>query len=252
MRRARHVLAGHADERAGEIGRARSRGLIGQGCWRRTTPAASSRPRRRCGRRSAGARSPLRRAARCGPPESGSGAVKKSDCGRVRHARHHAQVPAVLLVVRHVQIVELRRVVVAHEPGRLLEVRRLELHRGDRAVAVRLLAARHQRLPENAADGFAAIQPQIPGACAQAEQFLGLRRAQPLEVDGQLIAVEILANRGAAANGAAGSAGAGVSSSGSPLPSSVRSQSSLPQAIFWIAVSRPEHAAAAVGQRPSA
>ena len=165
------------------------------GCWRRTIPAASSRPAADAVREAqalvihfhaqfdAARRNRDRRREEIG-------------LRQVRHARHHAHVPAVLLVVRYVQIVELRRVVVTHEPRRLLEVRRLELHRGDRAVAMCLLTTRHQRLPENTADGFAAIQPQVPGACAQAEQFLGPRRAQPLEVDGQLAAVEVLANRG--------------------------------------------------------
>jgi hypothetical protein len=43
----------------------------------------------------------------------------------------------------------------------------------------------------------------MTAACAQAEQFFGVRRAQPLEVDGQLLTIEVLANE-ASANGAAG------------------------------------------------
>ena len=70
----------------------------------------------------------------------------------VRQARHHAHVFADRLVMRDVEIVELRAVVVADESGHLLEVLRLELDDGAGAVAVRLLASRDECLAELAAD----------------------------------------------------------------------------------------------------
>ncbi len=97
-----------------------------------------------------------------------------------------------LVVPRDVQVVELGAVVVADESCRLLEVPRLELHRRDGGVTMRLLSARHEALPEQAADGLAAEQPQVPGTRGKAEQLLRIWRAQPLEIDGQLRAVEVV------------------------------------------------------------
>ena len=50
------------------------------------------------------------------------------------------------LVVSDVQIMEFVAAIITDQPRRLLEMRRLEIHDGFGAVAVRLLAPRHQRL----------------------------------------------------------------------------------------------------------
>src|SRR6185436_7940478 len=167
VRRARHVLAGHADEGTGKVGIARDGGFVREdaGVEHFGYPVPGS------GADTPGETQPLQvdfdaqlDAARWNLHRGREGVRLR----RVRRARHHPYVPAHLLVVRYMQIVELRRVVVTHETGGLLVVSRLEFHRGDRAVAMRLLAAGDQRLPEQAADGFAAIQPQESAARAQA------------------------------------------------------------------------------------
>ncbi|MNG40969.1 hypothetical protein D3C84_1298460 [compost metagenome] len=66
--------------------------------------------------------------------------------------------PADRLVVGDIQIVELGAAVVADQPRLLLEMLGLEIDQGRGAVAMRLLAARHQRLAELAAQAFTAIQ----------------------------------------------------------------------------------------------
>ena len=63
---------------------------------------------------------------------------------RVGHAGHHAQMFADGLVVREVEVVELGAVVVADQPGQLLEMFRLEFDDRGRAEAMRLLAARDE------------------------------------------------------------------------------------------------------------
>ena len=50
------------------------------------------------------------------------------------------------LVMADMQIVEFAAAVIADQARHLLEMRRLEIHDGLGAVAMRLLAARHQRL----------------------------------------------------------------------------------------------------------
>src|SRR4029077_18082883 len=52
-----------------------------------------------------------------------------------------------------------------------------------------------QRLLEQAAHRFASVEPQESGTLGQAEQLAGPRRPQPLEIDRQLRAVEVLAAR---------------------------------------------------------
>jgi hypothetical protein len=48
---------------------------------------------------------------------------------------------------------------------------------------MRLLASRHESLPELAADALAAEQPKMPGTPGEAEQFAGPWGPEPLEVD---------------------------------------------------------------------
>ena len=69
---------------------------------------------------------------------------------------------------------------------------RLEVDGGGRAEAVRLLAARDERLPELAADGLAAEQPQVTRSRRQAEELVGPGRAQPLKRDRQVWTVEVV------------------------------------------------------------
>ena len=68
------------------------------------------------------------------------------------------------LVMRDVEVVELRAVVVADEPRHLLEVLRLELDDRRRAEAVRLLPPRDERLAELAADRLATVETQVTRA----------------------------------------------------------------------------------------
>ena len=75
----------------------------------------------------------------------------------VGQTRHDPDVLAQLCVVRDVEVVKLAAVVIADQAGHLLEAVRLELHHGLGAEAVRLLAPRDQRLPEKAAQRFAAV-----------------------------------------------------------------------------------------------
>ena len=65
---------------------------------------------------------------------------------------------------------------------------------------------------KQAADGFAAEEPQMTGTRGEAENLFRPRRAQPLEIDRQLRVVEIARARARAGNGCAGRSGAGVSS----------------------------------------
>src|SRR5581483_10595415 len=101
--------------------------------------------------------------------------------------------PADFGIVGDVEVVELAAVVIADESGHLLEAVGVEVDHGGGAVAVRLLSARHERLAEEAADGLAAVEAQVPGTLGEAEELLGVRRAEPLEVERQSGAVEILA-----------------------------------------------------------
>ena len=151
--------------------------------------------------------------------------------GRVGRARHHAEMLAERFVVRKMEIMELRAVVVADEPRSLLEMLRLEFDDRGRAETMRLLTPGDERLRERAAERFAAKETQAARPRREAEDLLRPRRPQPLEVDRQLRRVEILA-RGGAGNSRAGKDGAGVSSVGTPCPSKVRSQPSRPQTIF--------------------
>ena len=79
---------------------------------------------------------------------------------------HHAQVFADALVMRDVEIVELRAVVVADETRHLLEMSRLDLdHRGG-AETVGLLPPRDERLAKLAADGLSTVESQVTRAGA--------------------------------------------------------------------------------------
>ena len=48
------------------------------------------------------------------------------------------------------------------------------------------LAACDERLAEQAAERLAAVEPEVTGTRGEAEQLVGVGRAQPLEVDRQL------------------------------------------------------------------
>src|SRR5687768_8270066 len=98
------------------------------------------------------------------------------------------------VVVRNVEIVELRAVVVAHESRALLEVLGLEFDDGRCAVAVRLLPSRDERLLEQAADRFAAEETEAAWTRRKREEFVRPRRAEPLKVDWQHRMIEILAH----------------------------------------------------------
>ena len=123
-----------------------------------------------------------------------------------------------LLVMGDVEIMEFGAVVIADQPRRLLEMGRVEVHPRGRRIAEGLLAARDQRLGEQAADRLAAEQAQDGRAApARLKIVLGLGRAQPLEVDRQLRAVEVVALASAAmARGRSRFARVGM-----PRPSSV-------------------------------
>src|SRR5258708_7440423 len=101
---------------------------------------------------------------------------------RVRRAGHHAQIFADGLVVREMQVMKLRTVVVTNEPGCLLEMFRLEFDDCGGADAMRLLPSRDECLPEQASNSFAAKKPQKTGTRAEAENLLWPGRAQPLEI----------------------------------------------------------------------
>src|SRR3954470_21640302 len=94
------------------------------------------------------------------------------------------------LVVRDVEVVELRTAIVARQPRQLLEMFRFKFHDRGRAKAMRLLPSRDQRLPEQAADGFPPEQPQVTGTRCKAENLFRPWRAQPLETDRELCGVE--------------------------------------------------------------
>ena len=82
------------------------------------------------------------------PRWDGNGRREGVRLHRVWKAGHHAQVLAQGLVVRQIEVVELRAVVVAGQPRQLLEVFGLELHDSGRDEAVRLLPPRDERLPK--------------------------------------------------------------------------------------------------------
>ena len=88
---------------------------------------------------------------------------------RVGDAGHDPHVFAERLVVRDVEVVQLGAVVVADESRHLLEMLRLELDDGGGAEAVRLLAARDQRMAEQAAHRFEAVEAQESRTCREAE-----------------------------------------------------------------------------------
>ena len=96
------------------------------------------------------------------------------------------------LVVRDVQVVKLRGVVVADESSGLLEMLRPEINSRGCAERVGLLAPRDERLPKLAADGLAAVQSEITGTRRQAELLVGPWRSKPLKRDRQAPAVEVL------------------------------------------------------------
>ncbi len=84
----------------------------------------------------------------------------------VGHTGHHAKVLADALVVRDVEIVELRAVVVADETRHLLKMSRLDLDHRAGAETVRLLAPRDERLAKLAADRLSTVEAQVTRAGA--------------------------------------------------------------------------------------
>ncbi len=91
---------------------------------------------------------------------------------------------------RHHDGMELVAVIVVGQARHLLIGIRRKLHHRFGAETVMLLPAGDERLLEPGADAFAADQPQMAGAVREVEDALRLRRAQPLEIIGQLAAVE--------------------------------------------------------------
>src|SRR5262245_42373823 len=98
------------------------------------------------------------------------------------------------LIVRQIQVVELRAVVVADETGHLLTRRRLGVHDGRRTEAMRLLTPRDERLAELATNRLASVEAQMSRSRGETEQLLGPRRAQPLKRDRQRRPIELLAD----------------------------------------------------------
>src|SRR5205814_2021976 len=98
--------------------------------------------------------------------------------GRVRRAGHYAQMFSGDLVVREVEVVKFRAVIVAHESRQLLVMLWLKLDHGGGAVAVGLLPSRDERLLERAADRLAADEAEVACAGRERKDFLGIRRAQ--------------------------------------------------------------------------
>ncbi len=96
-------------------------------------------------------------------------------------------------VVRDAEIMELSRIVVAGQAGQLLKVFGFEINDGGGGVAMRLLTAGNERLAKEAADGFAAVEPQVAGPRGEAEDFFRMRSTEPLEIDWQLRGIEIFA-----------------------------------------------------------
>src|ERR1700681_2909854 len=77
----------------------------------------------------------------------------------------------------------------------MLKMLRLEFNDSGGAETVGLLSAGHERLSKEAADCFATIKAQVAWARGERENLLWIRRAEPMEIDGQLRGVEILAGR---------------------------------------------------------
>ena len=156
------------------------------------------------------------------------------------------------LVVRHVQVVELRAAVVADEARHLLEVGGLELEPRRGAHVEGLLPAGHERLPEQAADGLAPEEPEVPGAGRQAEQVL--RRTASAATGSRSAAAGRRTPRVPAApgTGEAAAPAPATSIAGSPCPSRVRSHPSGDHVIGWMAVSRPRVQRPRFAQRAAA
>ena len=164
---------------------------------------------------------------------SAMGGVNASGRHLIGQRRHHAQMLAGL-VARDVEVVELG-CCCSSRPGRPSagSARARTRRRVDGAETVRLLPPRDERLPEQAADRLAAEEPQVARPRAQAEEFVRVRRAQPLKLDRQRVGVEVLPDRrGRDAAAAADPPAPAFRRSGCPRPSSVRSQPSSPHVIF--------------------
>src|SRR5579871_4018229 len=90
---------------------------------------------------------------------------------------------------------ELRRVVIQKKARGVLKMLRLELHVRRGREAMRLLPAGDQRLLELAPQGFSAEETQEATPLGKAPEPLGIGRAQPLKLNGQLRRIEIRADR---------------------------------------------------------
>ena len=109
--------------------------------------------------------------------------------GNITGAAHDPQMPANLIIMADIEIVELVQVIVGHQPSHLLEIVRLELDAGRCGIAKRLLPTRYERLNKQAAGRLPSDEPQASGALCQTENFIWLRCSQPLEV-GMQFAIE--------------------------------------------------------------
>ena len=187
----------------------RGGGLVGQDTGvellRQPLPVAAVRR----DTRSTGARNPPRRAA---PParrrNRRSARVKASDCtwsGRPTSRARACRQP------RHARRTGSGTwaVVVADQPGHLLEVLAARTPRRRGAEAVRLLPPRDQRLAEQAADRLAAVQAQVAGPRGQAEQLVGQASAATESRSAARASKSSRRRRGG--NGCGGSAGAATS-----------------------------------------
>src|SRR4051812_8051995 len=114
-------------------------------------------------------------------------------CG-VQYRGHDAQMFPHVFIVGDVKIVELRDVVVAGETGELLKMFGLEFDDGGSGKAMRLLTARDEGLPKEAANRFAPEEAKMAGTSGQAEKFFRIGRAQPLKIQRKLRAGEIFAH----------------------------------------------------------
>src|SRR5690242_18929415 len=95
----------------------------------------------------------------------GEGWRERIGLSRVRDRGHDAQVFPKAFLMGNVDIVELRRVVVASDAGKLLKMTGLEFNDGGGGEAMRLLAPRDDGLPKETADRFAHNEATMARTC---------------------------------------------------------------------------------------
>ena len=143
------------------------------------------------------------------------------------------------LVVRDVEVMKLRAVVVADEPSHLLEMLRLDLDDRRGAETVRLLTARDECLTKLAANRFAAVETQVTRTRCQAEELVRPRRSKPLKRERQRGVVEVIADGSAEKRVAAAVRARRTSTDGDPLAVRRPQPAVVRPDHLWIAVSRP-------------